>query len=366
MTAAFARASSRSSVGGAIKLARLLEMSEREFEARITQLEANPLFSRLVAEGAVKVQPYAARLASRKPDGRQLSMSSEGLSALLDGRSNQVELIQRMGQELFEENFLGDSAITDERRAAACGISIQEARALREFVDRAYIQAELQLPAAAVRAPEQFYSVVAGIEIDGGRPVITFFNRAIWKGRYRLDGGRLAALRQSLPFAAARRLDKLVSQVELMDRRKTTLYRVLEALLDQQARFFITRDPSALRALTQTAVAKHLDISPSVLNRLVSNKSIRLPWGLETPLSALMPSSKRLLLNRVDELVSSHPGYSDQRLREELACRFGAQLSRRSISQYRKDLGVAGLQTRRRSLAVRPSPETNIISLVPA
>lgn len=365
MTAAFARASARSSVGGAIKLARLLEMSEREFEARITQLEANPLFSRLVTEGAIRVQPYAARLASRKPDGRQLSMSSDGLSALLDGRSNQVELIQRMGQELFEENFLGDSALSDERRAAACGISAQEAQALREFVDRAYIQAELQLPATA-SAPEQVYSVVGGIEIDKGGPVLAFFNREIWKGRYRLDGGRLAALRQSLSFAAARRLDKLVSQVELLDRRKTTLYRVLEALLDQQARFLISRDPSALRALTQTAVAKHLDISPSVLNRLISNKSIRLPWGLETPLSALMPSSKRLLLDRVDELVSSHPGHSDQQLREELARRFGAQLSRRSISQYRKDLGVAGLQTRRQSLAVRPSPETNIISLVPA
>lgn len=365
MTAAFARASARSSVGGAIKLARLLEMSEREFEARITQLEANPLFSRLVAEGAIKVQPYAARLASRKPDGRQLSMSSDGLSSLLDGRSSQVELIQRMGQELFEENFLGDSALSDERRAAACGISTQEARALREFVDRAYIQAELQLPAAA-SAPEQVYSVVGGIELDDGRPVIAFFNRTIWKGRYRLDGGRLVALRQSLDFAAARRLDKLVSQVELLERRKTTLYRVLEALLEQQARFFISRDPSARQALTQTAVANRLDISPSVLNRLVSNKCIRLPWGLETPLSALMPSSKRLLLDRVDELVTSHPAYSDQRLGEELSRRFGARLSRRSIAQYRKDLGLAGLQKRQRSLADRAPAETNIIPLVPA
>lgn len=365
MTAAFARASARSSVGGAIKLARLLEMSEREFEARITQLEANPLFSRLVAEGAIKVQPYAARLAPRKPDGRQLSMSSEGLSSLLDGRSSQVELIQRMGQELFEENFLGDSALSDERRAVACGISIQEARELRDFVDRAYIHAELQLPEAA-SAPEQVYSVVAGMEIDDGRPVIAFFNRSIWKGRYRLDGGRLAALRQSLSLAAARRLDRLVSQVELMDRRKTTLYRVLEALLDHQARFLISRDPTERQALTQTAVARRLDISPSVLNRLVSNKSIRLPWGLETPLATLMPSSKRLLLDRVDELVASHPAYSDQRLREELSRRFGARLSRRSIAQYRKDLGLAGLQKRRRSLADRPSAETNIISVVPA
>lgn len=339
-----------------MKLARLLEMPEREFEARVRRLEGNPLFSRLVETRAVRIERYSARFAARKPDGRELSMSGEGLSSLLDGRTGLVELVQRIGQERFEEFFLGESSISDERRAEACGISPEEVRSLRELVDRAYIHAELQGPAVA--APAKVYSAVAGVELDEGRPVIAFFHREIWKGCYRLDGGRLAALRQSLPLAGARRLDRLVCQIELLDRRKSTLYRALEALLELQRDYLASSNPSARKPLTQTAVARRLDIAPSILNRLVSNKCIRLPWGLEAPMNALMPSRKRLLLDRIDELATANPGLSDERLRGEVARCFGARLSRRSIAQYRKDLGLGGAARRE-----RPAPaETNIIS----
>jgi hypothetical protein len=352
VTAAVARAAARPSVGGAIKLARLLEMSEKEFESRVRQLEADPLFSRLLSAGAVRVQPYTARLASRKPDGRQLSMSSRGLSELLDGRAGLVELIQRIGQGPFEDLFLGDSSLSDAEKASACCISVQEAATLREFVDRAYIQADLQCEPASAPPPKA-YCAVAGIELDGKRPMIAFFNREVWKGRYRLDGGRIAELRRSLSFATARRLDQLVCQLELLDRRKSTLFRILETIVGLQTDYLLSGDPANRRPLTQVSIARSLDITQSVLNRLVSNKSVRLPWGLEVPLASLMPSSKRLLLDRVDELVAEHPAYSDRRLGDELARRFGTRLSRRSIAQYRQDLGLGGLQKRLRSAETR-------------
>jgi len=346
-----------------MKLARLLSMSEREFEARVLRLEADPFFSRLIEAGAVRIEPYSARFAARKPDGRELSMSGEGLSDLLDGRSGLVEVIRGIGQEQFEELFLGEADSPDERRAEACGISLEDARLLRELVDRVYIQSELETP-SAIEVPAKIFSAVAGVELDGGTPIIAFFNREIWKGRYRLDGSRLAGLRGSFSLAEARRLDRLVCQLELLDRRKSTLYRVLEALLDLQSEYLTSGDPSARRPVTQISVAKRLDVSASVLNRLVSNKSIRLPWGLEAPLTALMPSAKRLLLDRVDELATAQPSFSDERLREELARLFGARLSRRSVAQYRKDLGLAGVNERRKACAARRpgSSETHIIS----
>ncbi len=333
-----------------MKLARLLEMSEREFEARVRKLEANPLFPRLLEARAVRIEPYSARCAARKPDGRELSMSGEGLSALLDGRTSLVDLIRRIGQERFEEHFLGDTALPDERRAEACAISLDEVRQLREFVDRVYIQGELETPSAVAVAATVFSSV-AGVDLDGGKPVIAFFSREIWKGRYRLDGTRLAGLRQTVSLAEARRLDRLVCQLELLDRRKSTLYRVLEALLDLQSEYLTSGDPSRRRPLMQLSVANRLDVSPSVLNRLVSNKSIRLPWGFEAPLKVLMPSAKRLLLDRFDEVAMSHPSLSDEGLRVELARRFGARLSRRSVAQYRKELGLGG-RDRRQGVAI--------------
>lgn len=358
-----ARAAARPSLGGAMKLARLLEMSEREFEARVRKLEANPLFPRLIEARAVKIEPYAGRFAARKPDGRELSMSGEGLSGLLDGRASLVDLMRRIGQDRFEEFFLGDANLPDERRAEACAVSLEEVRQLRELVDRVYIQGELETPSAA-GVPAKVFSSVAGVELDGGRPVIAFFNREIWKGRYRLDGSRLARLRQSVSLAEARRLDRLVCQLELLDRRKSTLYRVLEALLDLQRDYLASGDPSARRPLTQLSVAKRLDVSPSVLNRLVSNKAIRLPWGFEAPMKVLMPSAKRLLLDRFDEVATSQPTLSDERLRGEIARRFGARLSRRSVAQYRKELGLGGMDRRQGVAVHRPgSTQRNIIAV---
>lgn len=325
-------------------------MSEREFEERVRNLEANPLFARLLESRAVRIESYTARLAARKPEGREPS-SASNLGALLDGRSAAVELVQRIGQELFEEFFLGDSAIPDEARASACGLSLEEVRALRELVDQAYIQAEFADEAAA--APTRTFSSVAGIELEAGEPVIFLFCREAWKGRYRVDSGKLAALRQGLPLRLARRLDALVRQLELLDRRKATIYRTLEVVVAHQRDYLASGDPSLRRPLTQRSVARSIEVAPSFLNRLISNKSVRLPWGLEAPIKALMPSRKSLLLERFDELAAARPGLSDERLRGEVERLFGARLSRRSIAQYRKDLGLP-----RRT----PSYQTNIMS----
>lgn len=344
------RVSARPGLGGAIKLARLLSMSEREFEERVRRLEADPLFARLLESRAVRVESYAARLATRKPDGRELSVGSN-LGALLDGRSAAVEIVQRVGQELFEEFFLGDSAIPDEARAEACGLSLAEVRVLRELVDQAYIHAEFADAAAA--APARTFSSIAGIELEAGEPVISLFSREVWKGRYRVDGGKLAGLRQALPLRQARRLDALVRQLELLDRRKATIYRTLEVVVALQRDYLASGDPALRRPLTQRAVARSIEVAPSFLSRLVSNKSVRLPWGLEAPLKALMPSRKSLLLEHVDELAAAKPGLSDESLRGEVERLFGARLSRRSIAQYRKDLGLP-----RRT----PPSQTNIMS----
>lgn len=355
--AAFVRSGARTSVGGAMKLARLLEMSEGEFDQRVRHLELDPLFSRLVETRAVRVEPYAARLAARKPDGRALSAASEGLAELLDGQSKTVALIRRIGQERFEEFFLGADCADDQSAARACGLAPEEVRLLRELVDRAYILGETQAAAPAA-APAAAFSTVAGLDAEGGALGITFFKPEAWKGRYRFDGGRLAELRQALPFAQARRLDRLVAQLELLDRRKSTLYRVLEALIELQRDFLLTGEPAKRRPLLQQDLCRRLDAAPSVLSRLLSNKAVRLPWGLEAPIKSLMPGAKQLLIERVGELVASRPELSDDGLRSEVARLHGARLSRRSIAQYRKDLGLAGAYARRAACAGR-----NTISL---
>ncbi|HXS99525.1 MAG TPA: hypothetical protein VN915_02520 [Elusimicrobiota bacterium] len=335
--------SAKAGLHGQMKLARLLEMSEKDFEKNVREVEASPLFARLVSAGALAVEPYSgARFASRRFGGWGLRTSSDGVPELIDGQGDVVALIKRVGQERFEELFLSDAALSDEERARRCDISPGEARRLREFVDRVYIQSELETPGADAAAPSVVYSTVAGVEIVDGRPALAFFNREIWKGRYRVNEGGCERLKAAVPPREFKRLESFLRQLEHLDRRKSTLYRVLEAFLDAQADFFVTGEPGRRRPLTQLSLATDLEISPSVLNRLISNKSIQLPWGLETPLKNLVPSSKMLLRDRLYDLMLELPELSDQALRLEIESRWNAKLSRRSVAQYRKELGLGG------------------------
>ncbi|MEK9145089.1 MAG: hypothetical protein AAB339_05725, partial [Elusimicrobiota bacterium] len=65
----------------------------------------------------------------------------------------------------------------------------------------------------------------------------------------------------------------------------------------------------------------------------------------EAPMKALLPSAKALALERLAALVTERPGSSDEGLRRELASRWQIRLSRRSIAQYRKDLGLPSSRT---------------------
>ncbi len=330
----------RPSIQGQLKLARLLKMPEKDFESQIKEVESSPLFQILLNARAVAISPYTdARFGIRRSAGPSLMSSSENLPELMDGHGDMIPLIRQIGQENFEFYFLGDENLSDEKRAQLCGISLNEARRLREFVNRLYIQTEFQASADSA-IPAKVFSAVAGIEIQDGQPVLAFFNREIWKGRYRVDKDRCKGLKASLPLKEAARLDGLVRRLEIFELRKSTLYRALEALLEEQSEYLVSGHPERRRPLTQRALASRLNIDPGVLNRLISNKSVRLPWGLEAPLKALCPSAKTILRGKLHDLIEKRPRLSDRQLAKEMENLFSFALSRRSIAQYRNELGL--------------------------
>ncbi|MEK7287843.1 MAG: hypothetical protein AAB091_04730, partial [Elusimicrobiota bacterium] len=162
---------------GRLKLAHLLEMPEREFGESLRQMESSDLFRRLHQAGVVSLEPYhQARLICRRFNGWELRQSVErvaptvagannGFAECLDGQGNLVQLIQRIGQERFEECFLREKALSIEERAQLCGISISDANRILDFVNRLYIQTEFEnraLPLARDTSLPVF-SAVAGI-----------------------------------------------------------------------------------------------------------------------------------------------------------------------------------------------------------
>ena len=319
-------ASSRTGVQAGMKLARLMEMSEGDFEARVRELEGDPVFRRLLDTRVISVQPYdGAAFAARRFGGWGLRTSGDGLSSVLDGQGEMAKLLHKVGQERFEACFLRDEGMADAERARLCKISREEAAKLREMVNRLYIQAEFE-GTASDAAPPKVYSAVAGVMVEGGRAALAFFNREIWKGRYRIDEHKRRQLLDEMSAAEAKRAGRILRDLEFFDRRKTTLYRLLEVLIEAQSRFFASGDPGQREPLTQRAVSERLDVLPSVFNRLISNKSIELPWGLEAPLKTLFPSRKSLLRGRLQELIQESPSATDDELSKLIARMYGAKV----------------------------------------
>lgn len=327
---------------GRIKLARLLKLPESEFALRIREIEADPLFHRLSAAGVLSIQSLPrVRYATRALEGRHLRASDDNLAELCDGTSDVARLIKRVGQENFEEWFLKDERSSDAERARVCGISQTEARELREFMDRLYVRAEFEATEDRA-APVTMYSSVAGIEIEDGRPVLGFFNREIWKGRYDLDESRYLDLKATLTTQEAAQVEQFLRQIDLLAFRRTTLYRVLEILVATQTKYLLSGEPDQRSPLTQREVSTRLGVAPSVLSQLIGNKSVEMPWRLETPLKTLLPSRKTMMRDRLYDLAMEHPEVGDDVLREEIQRLYGATLSRPSIIQYRKELGLGG------------------------
>lgn len=327
-----------------MEMARVLEMPEAELEEQARAIEADPLFKRLAAAGILALSEFpAARFAARRFARYGLRVSGNGLPELVDGNCDLARLMQDLGQERFQEWFLGEESLSDEARARGCGITAGEARRLREFLDRAFIQGEFE---ASAPAPEKVFSAVAGIGIEAGKPVLAFFHREVWKKRYRVNKDRLVECLAAMSEAEAGKVRNLLTRLELAEKRKTTLYRLLEEVLAVQTEYLLTGDPARRQPLTQRAMASRLVADPSVVSRLISNKSVQLPWGLEAPLSVFFPSAKEINRGRLYGLARANPGWKDEELRRELERRHGVRLSRQSIVQYRKELALGGNHSR--------------------
>jgi RNA polymerase sigma-54 factor len=203
-------------------------------------------------------------------------------------------------------------------------------------MDRAFIQGEFEGPAAP--APARVFSAVAGIEIEGGEPVLAFFHREVWKRRYQVDKDRLAEYLRSLPQSEAAQVEDLLGRLKFIEQRKTTLYRLLEEVLRSQADYLCTGDPMRRQPLMQKTIAAVLGVHPSVVCRLVSNKSVQMPWGLEAPLGVFFPNAKDINRERLCAVACAQPGFRDEELRQALESRYGVRLSRRSVNQYRQEV----------------------------
>jgi RNA polymerase sigma-54 factor len=137
-----------------------------------------------------------------------------------------------------------------------------------------------------------------------------------------------------------------------------TLYKVTEQIIKIQ-KPFLEKGIHFLKPLTLKDVADKIGMHESTVSRATSNKYVQTPRGLYS-LKFFFPSSvggvkgeeysvlsiKERLKRLVEEEKSDSP-YSDRQLKELLEIQ-GIQLSRRTVTKYRKELGIPASSQRRR------------------
>lgn len=143
-----------------------------------------------------------------------------------------------------------------------------------------------------------------------------------------------------------------------LEQRQTTLYKVAQAMVEVQYRFF-TEGPTGLRPLTLHQIATNLGLHESTVSRTVRGKYMQTTRGvfeLKYFFSAELHSSdgavsaqsaKHLIQQLVDSEDAARP-LSDEALCNQMLLKRGVRMSRRTVAKYRDELCIPSSAKRRR------------------
>lgn len=136
----------------------------------------------------------------------------------------------------------------------------------------------------------------------------------------------------------------------MVNSRKTTIYQVIQNIIEAQYNFFQSGNLKDLKFLTQASLAEKIGVEASLISRAISGKAIRIPQGRETSLKTFFPTKKQLRKELIREIIEQEKinlqnkiikkPYSDGEIRKKLKEDYGISVSRRSVSEWRFDLKI--------------------------
>ena len=141
--------------------------------------------------------------------------------------------------------------------------------------------------------------------------------------------------------------------VNLLELRKSTLYKLILVIVEKQISFFIRGE---LNPLTMAQVAKELGFDESTISRAVSNKYIKCKRGL-FPLKSFFTNevstgiSSAKIKSFIEKAISNESNetpLTDQNLVNLVMQRYGIKMVRRTITKYRKLLDIPSSKERKK------------------
>ncbi|TET12001.1 hypothetical protein E3J84_02175 [Candidatus Aerophobetes bacterium] len=345
---------------GRMKLAELMSLPEDEFQRLIQEVENDSLFQKLMLS-RIKIirykKPPWTKIAQPKmlPLDPAITPSRDTLEveSFLAKKEDLVSTIKKLGVDKFKKYFLdGVAGMTSKEVACECGLPLEIVKKINDFVDKFYLESKLTESVEYNRTSRIYYSTIASIEKDNGHLTIGYFSPEMAKGRYLIDFDRVEKIKKVGIFAKdeARKIDSLLNKLRLINSRKTTIYQVIQNLIEVQCDFLFSGDFKDLKPFTQVSLSRKMEVNPSLISRAINRKAIRTSGGRQVSLKTLFPSEREIRKKFIRELVEEEKNriqnksifkvYSDEEMRIQLREKHGAFISRRSISDCRENLKI--------------------------
>lgn len=155
-----------------------------------------------------------------------------------------------------------------------------------------------------------------------------------------------------------KRLDSALWLLRSIEQRRLTLYKVTEQIIKTQ-KPFLEKGIYYLKPLTLKDIADQIGMHESTVSRATTGKYVQTPRGLyalkfffSSGIEGLQGEvfsalSVKAQIRQLVDAENSHEPYSDRQLKELLE-KQGMQLSRRTITKYRQEMGIPASAQRRR------------------
>jgi len=345
---------------GRMKLAEFMSLPEEEFRKLIQEVENGPLFKKLM-RSEIKIIRYKklpwTKIAQPKmlPLDPTITPSRDTLEveSFLAQEKDLVSTIKKLGLDRFKKYFLdGVAGITSKEIARQCGLILETVKKINDFVNKFYLESKLTGSPQNNRTARIYYSTIASIEKNNGELSIGYFSPEMAKGRYLIDFDRVETIKKVETFAKdeIRKIDSLLNKLRLINSRKTTIYEAIQNLIEVQCDFLLSGDLKDLKPFTQVSLSTKMGVNPSLISRAINRKAIRTPQGRQISLKTLFPSEREIRKKLIREVIeqekneiqnrSLSKAYSDEEIRTQLRKKYGTSVSRRSISDCRKNLKI--------------------------
>lgn len=337
-----------------VQTVQLLQMGEPEIAGLIRDIEADPLFQRLLYPSKqewkiLKFQPHPRTSLSGsfyEMDERTLPAGAPAdVSGLLDERRDVLELIRRIGREVFEKHFLrAEESISPAALAETLGISPADVKRIQDFLMAFSVRAEFFDPSVhSVGNASAHRRVVrlARLGLADGEVHFDLISPHLARGRYDIHYDRLQALASGgeMTPEQKRHLKAFVRRLELVNWRQNTLFRIVDLLCHQQRGYLSSRDSLKRSPMTQRRMARKLAVAPSTVNRAIQDRSLVMPWGEEVLLEDIFCSRKDLCVEALEHLEIEEKTFAsmaDHQLQEKLEALVGVKVPRRTLNTYRR------------------------------